>query len=50
MGPGARRRGKSMKGFGCIGNGLCLTAVSHGRVSFDTHNEFRLAVTALSGG
>jgi len=25
-------------------------AVSHGRVLLDTHNEFRLAVTALSGG
>ena len=25
-------------------------AVSHGRVRFDTHNDLRLAVDALSGG
>ena len=34
----------------CIGVGLCLAAVSHGRVRFDTHNDLRLAVDALSGG
>ncbi|MDP2998112.1 MAG: hypothetical protein Q8N47_11540 [Bryobacterales bacterium] len=27
-----------------------LSAVSHGRVLFDTHNDLRLAVDALSGG
>jgi hypothetical protein len=27
-----------------------LSAVSHGRVLFDTHNDLRFAVEALSGG
>ena len=46
-----RREGsRSLQAVVGIGIGPCLAAVSHGRVRFDTHNDLRLAVDALSGG
>jgi hypothetical protein len=46
-----KRRGtRSLQVVVWIGIGSCLAAISHGRVLFDTHNDLRLAVDALSGG
>jgi hypothetical protein len=45
-----REGSRSLQVVVCIGIGPCPAAVSHGRVRFDTHNDLRLAVDALSGG